>query len=84
MGHFWNNDVVGNLQGQFDLVWQTVANYFKNNPWVVGYDPYNEPFETETTMADGSTFTGNLAVLLHGPRPRELPGQRDDPARLPV
>ncbi len=42
--HFWTNDVVGNLQGQFDLVWATVAKYFSNDPWVLGYDPYNEPF----------------------------------------
>ncbi len=66
VGHFWNNDVVGNLQGQFDLVWQTVASYFKNNPWVVGYDPYNEPFETTTTLADGSTFTSNLQCFYTG------------------
>jgi endoglycosylceramidase len=66
VGHFWNNDVVGNLQGQLDLVWQTVANYFKNNPWVVGYDPYNEPFETATTLADGSTFTSNLQCFYTG------------------
>ncbi len=66
VGHFWSNDVVGNLQGQFDLVWQTVANYFKNNPWVVGYDPYNEPFSTETVKADGSTFTGNLQCFYTG------------------
>ena len=66
VGHFWNNDVVGNLQGQFDLVWETVANYFKSNPWVVGYDPYNEPFETTTTRADGSTFTSNLQCFYTG------------------
>jgi endoglycosylceramidase len=66
VGHFWNNDVVGNLQGQFDLVWQTVANYFKNDPWVVGYDPYNEPFSTETVTASGSTFTGNLECFYTG------------------
>ena len=46
VGHFWHNDVVGDLQGQFDLVWHTVAKYFKDDPWVIGYDPYNEPFST--------------------------------------
>ncbi len=66
VAHFWSNDVVGNLQGQFDLVWQTVANYFKNSPWVVGYDPYNEPFETATIEADQSTFTGNLQCFYTG------------------
>ena len=66
VGHFWRNDVVGNLQGQFDLVWKTVADYFKNNPWVVGYDPYNEPFSTDTVVADQSTFTGNLECFYTG------------------
>ena len=64
--HFWANDVVGNLQGQFDLVWKTVASYFKNNPWVVGYDPYNEPFSTETQIASESTFTGQLECFYTG------------------
>ena len=47
--HFWSNDVVGNLQGQFDLVWRTVAHYFADNPWIVGYDPLNEPFSPEVS-----------------------------------
>jgi endoglycosylceramidase len=65
-GHFWANDVVGDLQGQFDLVWKTVADYFKTNPWVVGYDPYNEPFSTATQMASASTFTGQLECFYTG------------------
>ena len=64
--HFWTNDVVGNLQGQYDLVWATVASRFKNDPWVVGYDPYNEPFSTETQTASESTFTGNLECFYTG------------------
>jgi endoglycosylceramidase len=44
--HFWTNDVVGNLQGQYDQVWAAVASYFSNDPWIVGYDPINEPFST--------------------------------------
>ena len=74
-GHFWSNDVVGNLQGNYDLVWKTVAQYFKNNPWVVGYDPYNEPFSTETQTASESTFTGQLECFYigkgHTGRPRQ-------------
>jgi endoglycosylceramidase len=65
-GHFWANDVVGDLQGQFDLAWKTVAGYFKNDPWVVGYDPYNEPFSTETQTASESTFTGQLECFYTG------------------
>jgi endoglycosylceramidase len=66
VGHFWSNDVVGNLQGNYDLVWKTVAQKFKNNPWVVGYDPYNEPFSTETQTASGSTYTGQLECFYVG------------------
>jgi endoglycosylceramidase len=42
--HFWNNDVVGNLQGQYDQVWGLVARYFSRDPWILGYDLMNEPF----------------------------------------
>jgi endoglycosylceramidase len=66
VAHFWSNDVVGNLQGNYDLVWKTVAQYFKNNPWVIGYDPYNEPFSTETQTASESTFTGQLECFYIG------------------
>ena len=66
VAHFWANDVVGNLQGNFDLVWKTVAQQFKNDPWVVGYDPYNEPFSTETQTASESTFTGQLECFYIG------------------
>jgi len=45
---------------------KTVAQYFKNNPWVVGYDPYNEPFSTETQTASDSTFTGQLECFYIG------------------
>ena len=67
--HFWTNDVVGNLQGQYDLVWATVAKYFETNPWVVGYDPYNEPFSTETQTAAGVDLHRQPRVLLHGEGP---------------
>jgi endoglycosylceramidase len=64
--HFWSNDVVGNLQGEFDHVWATVANYFKDDRWVVGYDPFNEPFSTETQQASQSTFSGQLECFYTG------------------
>ncbi len=57
---------MGDLQGQFDLVWKTVADYFKDDRWVVGYDPYNEPFSTETQVASESTFTGQLECFHTG------------------
>jgi endoglycosylceramidase len=42
--HLWRNDVVGDLQGAFDAVWTRVASHYRRNPWVVGYDPFNEPY----------------------------------------
>jgi len=62
--HFWKNDVVGNLQGNFDHVWAVVAAAFKNNPWVVGYDPYNEPFSRQADHTDGSGAPAYVASAL--------------------
>ena len=64
--HFWSNDVVGNLQGNFDLAWAAVARTFENDPWVIGYDPYNEPFSTATQTAASSTYTGQLECFYTG------------------
>ena len=50
--NFWQNDVTGDLQGEFDRAWATVASYFRSNQWVVGYDPINEPF-SKSLLADG-------------------------------
>ncbi len=44
--NFWANDVVGDIQGEYDRAWAAVASTFTNDPWVVGYDPINEPFTT--------------------------------------
>ena len=85
--HFWLNDVVGNLQGQYDLTWSTVAGYFANNPWVIGYDPYNEPYEPLLTLDATEAFaiqlecfytgTAHPGTLLHGEAPTSCPV--DDP-----
>jgi endoglycosylceramidase len=74
--NFWSNDVVGNLQGDYDRVWGAVARYFRSNPWVVGYDPFNEPFSTTlVTLGDEHfdaqlecfyTGTAHTGRLLHG------------------
>ena len=44
--HFFLNNVVGDLQGEYIRTWKAVATYFADNPWVVGFDPINEPFST--------------------------------------
>jgi endoglycosylceramidase len=74
--NFWTNDVVGNLQGQYDQVWGDVAAYFAHSPWVLGYDPFNEPFSLSLlTLGDEHfdsqlecfyTGTAHIGTLLHG------------------
>ena len=38
----------------------------RTTTWVIGYDPYNEPFSTETQTASDSTFTGQLECFYIG------------------
>jgi len=73
--HFWDNDVVGNLQGQYDAVWGAVARYFHTNPWILGYDPYNEPFAPELTVSDRLHFASALECFYTG---RHHPGFLSD------
>jgi endoglycosylceramidase len=91
--HFWQNDVVGNLQGQFDQAWGAVAKFFSTNPWIVGYDPYNEPFAPEVTADDTLSFAVELECFYNGTKdPGRLAGDtpvtcpKDDPRRgvIPV
>lgn len=63
---FWRNDVVGNLQGEYDRVWTAVAAYFSNDPWVLGYDPFNEPFSTSLVRVGGEAFDGQLECFYTG------------------
>jgi endoglycosylceramidase len=66
-GHFWDNDVVGDLQGEFDDVWARVAARFRGNPWVVGYDPFNEPYGPGlATRPDNPAFDAELECFYTG------------------
>ena len=64
--HFWTNDVVGNLQGEYDRVWAAVASYFRGNPWVLGYDPFNEPFSTSLVRFEDEMFDAQLECFYTG------------------
>jgi endoglycosylceramidase len=64
--HFWNNDVRGNLQGQYDHVWGYVAKEFRGNPWVIGYDPFNEPYSTSLVHFRGQHFDAQLQCFYTG------------------
>jgi endoglycosylceramidase len=65
--HFWTNDVVGDLQGNFDRAWANVARTFAGNRYVVGFDPFNEPFATaDLTVAGGAAFDAELECFYTG------------------
>ena len=64
--HFWLNNVVGNLQGSYGQAWAEVAHYFKNVPWLLGYDPYNEPYSAALTAADDEHFAVDLECFYTG------------------
>lgn len=66
MSHFWYNDVVGNLQGQYDAVWAAVAHRFRDNPWVVGYDPFNEPLSLDVLHHRRRTYAIDLQCFYTG------------------
>ena len=71
--HFWRNDVVGNLQGEFDSIWTRVAAHFRNNPSVIGYDPFNEPYGQGLPPAGtGAAFDAELQCFYVG---RANPGR---------
>ena len=88
-GHFWKNNVLGNLQGQYDEVWSDVAHAFRGDPWVLGFDPFNEPFSTALVHFHGEHFdaelecfytgTAHVGTALHGAPPLQCP--KDDPAQ---
>ncbi len=65
--HFWRNNVVGNLQGEFDTIWAKVAGNFRDNPWVIGYDPYNEPYgQGVEPYGNGASFDAELECFYTG------------------
>ena len=64
--HFWHNNVRGDLQGQYDQVWGDVAHAFTNNRWVLGYDPFNEPFSTSLIRLGDEHFDSELECFYTG------------------
>ena len=87
--HFWANNVRGDLQGQYDQVWGAVARAFRGNRWILGYDPFNEPFSTSLIRFGDEHFdsqlecfytgTAHIGTPSHGAPPLRCPA--DDPAR---
>jgi endoglycosylceramidase len=87
--HFWHNNVQGDLQGQYDQIWGDVAHAFRDNRWVLGYDPFNEPFSTSLIRRGDAHFdaelecfytgTAHIGAPSHGARPLRCP--KDDPTQ---
>lgn len=74
--HFWSNDVVGGLQQNYDAVWHQVASSLADDPGVVGYDVFNEPFSTDiATVAGNALFDAQLECFYTGTR---HPGQQSE------
>lgn len=67
-GHFWDNNVVGDLQGNYDRAWRAVAQHFVGNPAVVGYDLFNEPYSNVAALGglETSTFDARLECFYTG------------------
>ena len=82
--HFWDNDVVGDLQGEYDRVWGMVAHAFRANPWVLGYDPFNEPFSTSLTRFHDEHFDAQLECFYTGTAHVGAPSHGAPPITCPV
>jgi len=64
--HFWRNNVQGDLQGEYDRVWGDVARAFRGNPWILGYDPFNEPFSKSVVRFGDAHFDAELECFYTG------------------
>jgi endoglycosylceramidase len=64
--HFWRNDVRGDLQGEYDRVWGDLAREFRGNQWILGYDPFNEPFSRSLVRFGDEHFDAQLECFYTG------------------
>lgn len=81
--HFWANNVIGDLQGEYDRVWAAAASYFRTNPWVLGYDPFNEPFSKSLVTRGDEQFDSQLECFYTGTAVTGSPGRGAAPIRCP-
>jgi endoglycosylceramidase len=82
--HFWTNDVAGNLQGEFDRVWAAVAGRFRADPWVLGYDPFNEPYSRSLVTRGDEQFDTQLQCFYMGTALASLSTHRAAPVTCPA
>ena len=82
--HFWTNNVTGNLQGEYDRVWAAVAAHFRTNPWVLGYDPFNEPFSRSLVTRGDEQFDTQLQCFYTGTALMGRPAHPAPPITCPA
>ena len=85
--NFWYNDVVGGLQQQYQRAWGAVAKEFSKSPWVVGYDPINEPSAmTDVVATPEVLYSASLSCLYAGSGGQtfELDGKTPIPCPIDV
>jgi len=65
--NFWKNtqasDGIG-LQDHYEAMWKHLADRYKDNPYVVGYDVLNEPFPGSSANQVVEVLFGTIAQLL--------------------
>ncbi len=82
--HFWANDVQGDLQGEYDRVWGDVAHAFRGNPWILGFDPFNEPFSTSLIRIGDEHFDAQLECFYTGTTHIGTASHNAPPLRCPA
>ena len=81
--HFWRNNVRGDLQGEYDRVWGDVARAFRGNKWILGYDPFNEPFSKSVVRFGDAHFDAELECFYTGTAHIGAPGRGAPMLRCP-
>ncbi|WP_157386615.1 cellulase family glycosylhydrolase [Nocardia terrae] len=83
VGHFWRNDVRGGLQQEFQRVWRAVATRFADDPWVLGYDPFNEPMSFRSAGTSMDTLTQCFYAGRQDPGRSAIGDELSCPATVP-
>ena len=73
----------GDLQGEYDRVWGDVARAFRGNPWILGYDPFNEPFSTSLIRFGDEHFDAQLECFYTGTAHVGMASHDAPPLRCP-
>ncbi|MHB8498208.1 MAG: cellulase family glycosylhydrolase [Acidimicrobiales bacterium] len=60
------------LQQRYIAAWQQVAHRFANNPWVAGYDLFNEPWQAHSSTTQLDRFYSHLIAGIRSVDRRHL------------